>query len=844
MPAMRRRWLIRFMIVLAMVAVLAAGLTWYLNTVILPGPARQWIGAWLAEQTGRRIQLGRLSFRIWDGISIDQVIVFEDPRYGNQPFLECDRITFSCVYLPFLTPRRVIIPTVRLMRPRLHLIRDAGGAWSMMSLRALRPPAPRHSAGPAAPPSVAVVLAKLVILDGTALVDDQQHSPGLNAVFTRLDLRAALALPHLVSVTGTAQWQTTPVTPLLLRGRWDLRERIGQIALTARQCPLDTLRPYLPPRLAETVQDLAGSAAITVKAQIRPPDARVTATVATSGCRWQWQGVQGTGDVTLVGHTAWRAGRPWSWDGVTASGRLHELTLRAPARSLTIEQLAGTIRASARGLEAPVLTARINGLPVHGRVALTPHPSSGWQRPRLAATAQTDAPLEALWQAAAPYRPRGWADAALEGSGHCTVTAQGSPHAPQISATLQMEDGRLTHPAIGALEHLRGRVRLEPNLVTVTGMTGHWRDAPVQLDGTLVNFAAPEIDAAVRWGEVAAEAALAIEGRRMTITNLVTTYRHSRAQTTGEITVETLQPEGTLYSEFALDLTDLPALAPWQLGGVVKGRAFLKGPLTSPHAWELGIKAHAGSLAVRGLTFENVHGEYQQRGPEAAVPTLTARCYGGVLSASGTVQWLPSQRPFTAQMAVANTELGRLAADTPWRQHQLAGLLSGEWSLRGNAQALPQTLDGHGRLQVTNGRLFELPLLKGLADLLGAPALRRVTFREAAGTFAVNRGVLSTSDLTFYGDLTTLTATGTVGPAGALDARIIVSIDPTAFEQSPQFAKAAGQFLYQAGYLIGEVKVGGTLDHPTHEIVPVTLNRILKEQVFERLRGLVQGIWQ
>lgn len=178
------------------------------------------------------------------------------------------------------------------------------------------------------------------------------------------------------------------------------------------------------------------------------------------------------------------------------------------------------------------------------------------------------------------------------------------------------------------------------------------------------------------------------------------------------------------------------------------------------------------------------------------------------------------------------------------RLHQLAAARPVRPDGSNGARALPGSLAGQARLQVTNGQLFEIPVLRGLADLLGAPALRRVTFHEAAGTFTVQQETLTTSDLTFYSQLATLTAIGSVGFNGALDAHVITSIDPTAFEHSPEFARAAGRFLHKAGYLIGEIKVSGTLANPKYEIMPVSLNRILKEQVFERLRDVFEGIFR
>jgi len=845
--AMRRR-VVRWIVVPSLLlGSLVAGLTWYLNTVFLPGPARQWVATWLAEQTGRRVQMGALTFRVWDGVSIDQIIIFEDPRYGDQPFLTLDRITFSCLYLPLLRERRLIIPNLRLIHPKIHLARGAGETWNMEGLRCFHRPATPPS--PRAP--ITVLLPKLTIVDGELSIDSAHQHPRLEVTLTQIDLRAMLRLPHTVALEGAAQWQTVPTTAIQLQGSWDLERRTGDGTVTARQFPLDAVRRYLPRAATEALRELDGMATVTLNAEGRPDAIRMTATVTTAGCRWQWESLRGAGDVTLEGEGTIRRGAAWVLDNAALSVQLNEVAIQAPAPWPTIEHLEGTVRVTPHGVEAPALTASVNGLPVRVQGTLTDadHPYR-WQHPTVSVDVTSDAPLETLWQALAPYRTGGLASAQLAGVGQLHATLQGPwPH-PYVTTVLTVEDGHLTSPATGPLEHLSGRFLIQPNLVTATAVGGVWRDQPVQLEGTLINFAAPEVDCTLRWGEIAAEGAFAVEGPRVTLTQLVTTYRRSRAQTTGEITVGSDQVEGTLYSEFEIDLAEATALLPAtatavrarQPAGVVTGHAFVRGPLREPRVWECGIKGHADQVVVNGIRFDNVHGEYRQLNGEVAVPTLTALCYGGALSASGTMHLDEPGHPLTAQITVNNLELGRLAKDTPWRERHLAGLVSGECRVHGLGHELPRSLEGDGRLQVTNGQLFEIPVLQGLADLLGAPALNRVTFRDAAGTFALQRERLTTSDLTFYSNLATLTARGSIGPAGAIDAHVVTSIDPTAFEHSPQFARTAGQFLHKAGYLIGEIKISGTLREPRYEVVPVSLNRLLKEQVFEQLRGVFEGL--
>lgn len=842
---MRRTVVLRWVgIAFLALAVVGAGLTWYLNAVFLPGPARRWIATQLAEQTGRRVQLGALHFNLWHGVTIDDLVVFEDRRYGDQPFLAMDRATLRGPW-----------PTLELAHPRLRLVRDSAQVWNAESLRCLRPStAPgRHR--------LTLIAARLLIQNGEVLIEDQAQEPGLDATLTRLDLRLGLNLPTTVSLKGTAQWQTVPVTPLLVQGSWNLRAAAGEGSVTARSFPLETVRPYLPPAIAAALRELSGSATITVKAAAQARRLEVAAGVTAPEMRAQWLVApaaspwQFTGDAAVTGRVAAHRDEPdetWTWEPPAVTAQLRRVAIAPPAPFPAVERLDGTLRATPTTVQTDDLVLVVRGVPVRVRGTVTAERADRWPSAAVAVELEAEGPLDTLWAAAAPYRTGWLATAEAAGAYHLHGTVAGTVRAPKPSAALTLRQGRLTSPSIGTLEALEGRVVMEPNLLTAAGLRATWRGQPVQLDGTLVNFTAPEISGRATVGEVAADVALAVAGPRLAVTEVTATYRKSNAVITGTMTLGA-PVTGALRARFALDAADALSLLPpttatslqaWRPAGRLKGECTLDGLLTDARRLTGQLSLHAGEFTARGIRLENLLIEYRQRDGRAMLSALTALLYGGTVAATGTLALDDPRGPFTAQLNVAHLELGRAASELNWKDQQISGQLSGDCQLQGSTAAGPASITGDGRFQVTNGRLFELPLLKGLADMLGAPALRRVVFRDAAGTYRVGDGQIATDDLTVYGDLATLTAVGRVTFAGALDARVLASIDPTAFERSPQFAHKLGEFLHQAGYLVGEIHLGGTLANPTYQVVPISLNRILKDQVVKRLGGLLGELLQ
>ncbi len=157
------------------------------------------IEAELQQRLNRPVQLGQMHLKLLPPtFKVDNAVIGEDPRFGQQPFATVQELAVSVKLWPLLH-KDVEVSSLTLERPHIELIRNAQGVWNFSSLgsapsAAQQPPAPpqpqpqnppqAQKAQVGAPP---LQLDNLKITDGqVALTDFQKHQS--RAVYDHIDL--------------------------------------------------------------------------------------------------------------------------------------------------------------------------------------------------------------------------------------------------------------------------------------------------------------------------------------------------------------------------------------------------------------------------------------------------------------------------------------------------------------------------------------------------------------------------------------------------------------------------------------------------------------------------------
>ncbi|MBI3318658.1 MAG: AsmA family protein [Candidatus Omnitrophica bacterium] len=842
----------RLLLILLILAILsAAGIAGlhYVMERVLPAKVQEWAAS--ASQTlGRRITIGRVRVHLWRGLVLEQVSIGEDRRYGETPFLTIDQVAGKVLFLPLLKNRQFVIPTLRITRPQVRLLQDTEGIWNFQSLQRSKA-RPSGTAG-----RLPLLIPRLVVENGGVEISSQKQHPPLHIQFQDLNLEAHLSLPAKIRWSLSTQLDTTPPAPAIAirsNGSYDLRSR-KIFSKEQSSIPLKGALSILPSRWVRPVESLEGTAVLELTLAGNPETGpcAVEGSVKGEGLSWKVhlprdQVFQGSGNLRLDFQgliPSLKGTEPWKH--VSGGLALDRVTV-GPFPSIgELKDMTGLIRFNPTGLQMEGLTA---ALPSGGLLTMSGSLANDEKKTLLLRANTASLPLSQL--SLASPKIQGFAEA-MKASGRVAVEAnvEGALRPtlsfhPTVLATLK--EGSLDLPRAGPVREVTGLIRWQPDLLTVTDLTGRFRDHPFRAEGSLANFARPEIDARASWGHFFSEMRLSIDGNRMEIHEFSGRYGAGTLRIFGEVAGlnskgAATEMTGNLYGEAAFRVEELAAILPqpptWlrnpPLRGQMATRWILKGPLAQPTQWQFSLKGSSPLLTYQEIPLEQLTLEVEHHEGLLTLSSAKAALAGGTVRITGSLAYQQPRQPWSGTLAVKNVELAALANQLKWKTQNLSGLLSVDWEGEGHG-ALPANIQGKGTVQVTGGRILEFPLLGPLADLLKAPTLKTIAFQEAEGPFTLSEGALRTESFQVRSPQATLMILGSGGFLKGTDSPINWRILPTfSSELLPEEARSkVGRAIAQGTtYLMGEIRITGTWRNPKRTFVSKPVTQILNEQLF------------
>lgn len=199
-----------FLRVAGLLLVLATGAVVVLTTQVDPNDYKPEIAALVQKNTGRTLSLHgdlELAFFPWLGIKTGRVVLSNREGFGQTPMLAVEEAAIKVKLIPLLK-KRVEVDTVRLHKPRIHLVRKADGTtnWDDLAAKARR--SGGASASKKSPPDAALLAGLAVrgieIQDGWVAWDD--HAAGQSLTLQALNLATGALLPgEPLNVTASVE---------------------------------------------------------------------------------------------------------------------------------------------------------------------------------------------------------------------------------------------------------------------------------------------------------------------------------------------------------------------------------------------------------------------------------------------------------------------------------------------------------------------------------------------------------------------------------------------------------------------------------------------------------------
>jgi len=198
------------------------------------------------------------------------------------------------------------------------------------------------------------------------------------------------------------------------------------------------------------------------------------------------------------------------------------------------------------------------------------------------------------------------------------------------------------------------------------------------------------------------------------------------------------------------------------------------------------------------------------------------------------------------KVSVSGDSSGGGKLQVNWEGVKTADVLSGEWKKRlegilsGNALiTFPDRASG--AFQLRDGRLENVPLLGTVAEFTGNPAFRRMPLQEISGDFTRENGLLHIKNFAAESKgLLRLEGEATIGQRGELEGHFRIGVTPQTLHWLPG-SRERVFVTARSGYIWTDLKVGGTLEHPTENLTP-RLATAMGSAVINEGTGLIKDV--
>lgn len=333
---------------------------------------------------------------------------------------------------------------------------------------------------------------------------------------------------------------------------------------------------------------------------------------------------------------------------------------------------------------------------------------------------------------------------------------------PQVKGSLEVEDATMKMDKdMPAARKINGTLQFTSKQATWSGLDLEYNGMGYKTSGILTNFETPGIQMTLNSKDMSLESIFALGDKAITFSALTGKYKNSDFSLAGDVDL-TSPPDiiADISGAVNIDLNDLKAqskeikerLDKVKAHGRIHADFNLKGNMNKIKSCAIDAKFLSTSLSVHGLRPVNFIMEYSQRNGIANIARIHSFLYGGTLEAAGSIDWVLDKSPYSINADIKGVRIEKLKEDTDFKDKDIAGAIQANIKMRAFLDDRSR-LAVSGRLDITDGRLWQLNFFKGLGVLLFTSDFSNIVFREGRCNFTMDENTISTDDLKLNSDL-------------------------------------------------------------------------------------------
>lgn len=783
-----------------MIILSAAGVI-YVNETILPAHIKSALLDVLTQATGKTVSISSAKIDIFRGIVIKDLVISD----GETKILSCKDVSSRFLIMPVFR-KEIVITALKFASPELFVERMKDGSLNVIEIFFKKPMLLKGDYG--------VNISRIVLYNANVAYRDDTIEPPFLKTFKNVSLKMRLLLP--AKAVFDAEFQADSALPAFIKtaGEYNLADKALSVDMKFSDLYIKDYAPYFKDHKLELPEGRMDGEA---KINFKYPVIRARLNMTSLSLIFSQDRVKA--DLNCGARIDIEYDLNLKKLIYTGDLDIKNLSLSNLEYVGRIDDVRGSAIFTDSKFTSDNITCTVSGLPVRAKVSVVDLKTG-----ILDIDCDSTVSLKALkdllknkFKIELPAEMSG--DGALKTSLQYKLPIK---ELPVVKGSLSVSDAAFTLEYNKMpLEKVSGRFDFTSNQLLWRDLTFRHSGIFYKSSGILTNFENPGIDIKLNSDKLSLSALVAVNGKFITISRLDGKYEDSEFAVYGDI--DTGDPSdlsaelgGTL--KFNLKAGGEPLvrfkdiLKDAKLSGALTANFNLKGKLKDLTTCAINAQVSSDHVSFYGYKMENFRMDYIQRSGIMDITRLAATLYGGVFDGSGMLDLVSKDHPYTITGEIRGLKIEKAKMDTAFKDYDISGSIRMRFGVKGFSNDISR-LQAWGKIDITNGKLWQLNLFKGLGTLVFKKDFSNVIFKEGNCDFSLKDKVAITSDLNLRSDLINLSGVVRVGFDNSINASLKA-------EFTDEGVDAANMNMAGAIERYSIIEAKGTLKTPNFKIRP------------------------
>ena len=809
-------------ILLVLILLIAAGVI-YLNSIFLPTKIKSLIINGLQETTGKQVSLGSLRFSIFKGLVLKELKVYD----GRRTILSLKE--GSCVFLiQPIFKKRIIIPLLRLKSPEIFLERRKDNTLNLLDFLLKK-------IGQKQKLKFDIFVYKIRVTQAKVDFQDDTIVPPFIKSMENLDLSLWLSLPDSLKFNFQSEIPASPVINIKAQGEFRIQEQQLRAKVSIQNLAAREFSAYyrdlgvdISDGLTNAFLDLAfENDTLSVLLQAENKNLSILKS-----------GISGflNSDIEASIQYGFNNKRLTKFSG---KAEVYDARVSGLEFVGSISNIKGQLTFDNTGLRTDRLEANIWGIPLQAKADL-----SDFNNPliNIHAVSSLDLAsslpiLKEKFKFSFPAEVKGAAQLSVDIQSRLleegSLTVKG--YLDILSAELKPE--KIKSP----IEDIKGRIEFLQNQIRWSDLNFKYLDRSYSTKGVLTNFQAPGVQLELNSKDLYLQSVFAINNKLIRLSEFKGKYLNSEISFTGDIdTTDFSNLETNINGWLIIDLDDIKEplkkfqkqLKQIRPQGIMNAQFNLNGNINNIKSCNINAKVSGSAISAYGLKADELTLDYNQAGGLIDLPLIHLAMYDGAVEANAKINLNSENLPYWLSASMRGIKIEKLKFDTEAKDKDISGAIQADLKINGSWNDLSK-LNGAGTIFITEGKLWQLNLFKGLGAFLFDRDFSSIVLNEASCSFSIQDKYISSNNLKMKSNIAELEGVAKIGFDSSVDAALNVKILDEMVPLKGTFRDVTTAIVGQAGRF-GVIKISGTLKEPKYKFQTAVVDIIkgLKDVIF------------